>query len=120
MTDSIALGELANEYLANRIANILLALADVGEGNYDVRLDLDLPPDHPLGALTVGIHQMTQALADERQSALRLQRELEEKLALIERQRVAMRELSTPIIEVWDGILFLPIVGMVDTVRSAA
>jgi rsbT co-antagonist protein RsbR len=107
-----------DEDLANRIANMLLTLADVGEGNYDVRLELDLPDDHPLGALTVGINQMTQALATERQDALRLQRELEEKLALIERQRVAMRELSTPIIEVWDGILCLPIVGTVDTVRS--
>jgi rsbT co-antagonist protein RsbR len=118
MTDSGSLGELEDEYLADRIANILLALADVGEGNYDIHLEVDLPPDHPLGALTVGIRQMTQALAEERQSALRLQRELEEKLALIERQRVAMRELSTPIIEVWQGILCLPIVGVVDTVRS--
>jgi rsbT co-antagonist protein RsbR len=105
--------------LADRIANMLLALADVGEGNYDVRLDLDLPDDHPLGALTIGINQMTHALATERQDSVRLQRELEQKLALIERQRVAMRELATPIIEVWEGVLCLPVVGVVDTVRSS-
>jgi len=29
-----------------------------------------------------------------------------------------MRELATPIIEVWEGILCLPIVGVLDTVRS--
>lgn len=107
-----------DEDFANHIANLLLALSDVGEGNYDVRIDLDLPEEHPLGALSSGIRQMTHALAVERQDALRLQREIEEKLAMIERQRVAMSELSTPIIEVWEGVLCLPVVGLVDTVRS--
>jgi rsbT co-antagonist protein RsbR len=46
-------------------------------------------------------------------------RELEEKLATIERQQGAMRELSSPIIEVWSGVLCLPVVGIVDTQRSA-
>jgi rsbT co-antagonist protein RsbR len=46
-------------------------------------------------------------------------RELEEKLATIEHQQSAMRELSSPIIEVWEGILCLPVVGIVDTQRSA-
>ena len=106
------------EDLADHIANMLLVLSDVSEGNFEVRLDLNLPEEHPLGALSEGINQMTHALAVERQDALRLQRELEEKLALIEKQRVAMRELSTPIIEVWAGVLCLPVVGVVDTVRS--
>jgi rsbT co-antagonist protein RsbR len=45
-------------------------------------------------------------------------RELEEKLAMIERQQLTIRDLSTPIIELWDEILTLPIVGIVDTQRS--
>jgi rsbT co-antagonist protein RsbR len=104
--------------IADRIANMLLALSDVGQGNYDIKLDVDLPEEHPIGALTHGINQMTRALAAEQRDATRLQRELEEKLGLIERQRIAMRELATPIIEVWEGVLCLPIVGVVDTVRS--
>ncbi|QSQ24215.1 STAS domain-containing protein [Pyxidicoccus parkwayensis] len=44
--------------------------------------------------------------------------ELEEKLATIEQQRLAIRDLSTPIIELWDNILTLPIVGVMDTQRS--
>lgn len=44
--------------------------------------------------------------------------ELEEKLNTIEQQRLAIRDLSTPIIELWDDILTLPIVGVVDTQRS--
>lgn len=108
-----------SEEIADHIAGVLLALADVAEGNLDVRLALQLPEDHPLGALSLGIHEMTSSLLAAREESTRAQRELEEKLALIERQKIAMRELSTPIIEVWDRVLCLPIVGVVDTVRSA-
>ena len=105
--------------IAERIAGMLMALADVAEGNFDVKLEVDLPDHDPMGALTVAINQMTRALADARLESARSQQELEEKLALIERQKLAMRELSTPIIEVWEGVLCLPVVGVVDTVRSA-
>jgi rsbT co-antagonist protein RsbR len=118
MSDSATAAFDISEDLTERIANMLLALSEVEQGNYDFKLDSDLPEEHPLGALTHGINQMTQALALEQRDAVRLQRELEEKLALIERQRVAMRELATPIIEVWEGVLCLPVVGVVDTVRS--
>ncbi|MCY1011991.1 STAS domain-containing protein [Nannocystis pusilla] len=51
--------------------------------------------------------------------ARRSEIELRTKLELIERQQEVIRELSTPIIEVWDGVLTLPIVGLVDSVRTA-
>jgi rsbT co-antagonist protein RsbR len=47
-----------------------------------------------------------------------LSKELEGKLALIEQQATAIREMSTPVMEVWDDVLVLPIVGVVDTKRS--
>jgi rsbT co-antagonist protein RsbR len=119
MKDSVMPLSGFNEDLADRIANMLLALSEVEQGNYEFQLEVDLPEDHPLGALTQGINQMTHALAIEQRDAIRLQRELEEKLALIERQRIAMRELTTPIIEVWEGVLCLPVVGVIDTVRSS-
>lgn len=37
---------------------------------------------------------------------------------IIEDQRATINELQTPVIEVWDGILALPIVGSVDTARA--
>jgi rsbT co-antagonist protein RsbR len=46
-------------------------------------------------------------------------RQLEAKLETIEMQQAAIRELSTPIIEVWAGVLCLPVVGVVDSQRSA-
>jgi rsbT co-antagonist protein RsbR len=44
--------------------------------------------------------------------------ELEDKLRTIEQQRLAISDLSTPIIEIWDQVLTLPIVGVVDSRRS--
>jgi len=46
-------------------------------------------------------------------------RDLEAKLQMIEMQQAAIRDLSTPIIEVWAGVLCLPVVGIVDSQRSA-
>lgn len=42
----------------------------------------------------------------------------EQRLATIERQRLAIADLSAPIIDVWDGVIALPVVGLVDTERS--
>jgi rsbT co-antagonist protein RsbR len=119
MSDSEVTTFSVPEEIAERIAGVLIALSDVTEGNYEVQLDVDLPDTHPLGALTIGINQMARALATARQESAQSQREIEEKLELIERQKIAMRELSTPIIEVWEGVLCLPVVGVIDTVRSA-
>jgi rsbT co-antagonist protein RsbR len=38
--------------------------------------------------------------------------------ATIEQQRQTISELQTPVIQVWDGILALPIVGSLDTGRT--
>jgi rsbT co-antagonist protein RsbR len=51
--------------------------------------------------------------------ARRREEELRARIELIEEQREVIRELSTPIIEVWDGVLTLPIVGLVDSARTA-
>jgi len=51
--------------------------------------------------------------------AKRAELEMRSKLELIERQQEVIRELATPIIEVWDGVLTMPIVGLIDTARTA-
>ncbi|XYH92999.1 PAS domain S-box protein [Sorangium sp. So ce1128] len=51
--------------------------------------------------------------------AKRTEQELRTKLELIERQQQVIRDLSTPIIQVWDGVLTLPMIGVVDSQRTA-
>jgi len=43
----------------------------------------------------------------------------EAKTELIERLRFAIDELSNPILEVWDDVLAMPIIGLVDSRRTA-
>ncbi len=44
--------------------------------------------------------------------------DLQNKLETIEQQRLTIRELSTPILDLWDGVLTLPVVGIIDTQRA--
>ena len=115
MSDGMSATE---QELLTSVADALLTLSNVSFGDYDTRLACDPGDDSPIGRLFHGINEMIDALqAEEARTAL-YQQELEEKLAMIEEQRVAIRELSTPIMEVWDGVLCLPIVGVMDTIRS--
>lgn len=50
----------------------------------------------------------------------RAQKALEDRIALIERQRTLIERLSTPILRIWDGVIALPIIGAVDAERAAA
>ena len=110
--------DLQKEVL-DRVAGILAVLSSVKSRDFTARLPTDLPETHPVGALYFGINQTIASLADVRERSETYQRDLEDKLATIEQQQNAIRELSTPVIEVWQGVLCLPIVGVMDSVRSA-
>jgi PAS domain S-box-containing protein len=45
--------------------------------------------------------------------------EQREQSRLLQRQRDEILELSTPVIQVWDNILVLPVIGTLDSVRAA-
>ena len=60
--------------------------------------------------------EVEQELRQERESAH--QRELTEKLAIIEHQRAAIRALSVPVLEVWPGVLCVAVVGTLDEERG--
>lgn len=58
-------------------------------------------------------------LIGEQQKTLDEQRkEIEAKIEIIERQNAAIQELSTPILEIWDAVLVLPVIGMIDSRRT--
>ncbi|WP_437275295.1 STAS domain-containing protein [Sorangium sp. So ce375] len=67
-----------------------------------------------LAELSATMQQKTQALV----ALAASKRELEHQLDTIQRQECAIRELSVPIIDIWRGILTLPLVGLFDSVRA--
>jgi len=109
---------MSDEQILESVADALLTLANVGFGDYSTRLDVANDDESPLASLYRGINEMIESLSAEQAKSKAYQAELEDKLQTIEKQRAAIRELSTPIMEVWDGVLCLPVVGVMDTMRS--
>jgi rsbT co-antagonist protein RsbR len=109
-----------------RISRVIDVLAMIAVGRFDTPVTtLPIETQDPFSVLEETLNIFVRELATTRQeneeTLARLaasNRELEEKLTTIEQQRVAIRDLSTPIIELWEDILTLPIVGVVDTQRS--
>ena len=109
--------QLESELLTH-VAQILDALHRVGAGEKVEMLSLGYPETHPVGALAASLNEMIQSLSEARGQSERYSRDLQEKLAAIEAQEAAIAELATPILEVWDKVLCMPIVGMVDDART--
>lgn len=105
--------------LISNISHLLDVLLRVGAGESIEHLEQKYPESHPVGALTSMLNQMIASLAEARAQSTKYSRELQDKIAAIEAQEAAIAELQTPILEVWEGVLCMPIVGIVDSVRTA-
>ncbi len=95
--------------------NSCLDLLRSGDGDEDDFAELET-------AFTIFVEELADAKTALKEALAKHEvanRELEAKLATIEMQQAAIRDLSTPIIEVWGGVLCLPVVGIVDSQRSA-
>jgi rsbT co-antagonist protein RsbR len=101
------------------VVDALLILSNVAQGDCSTQFEVDLHGSNPLSFLLAGINDLISALGTEQEQSRVFRRELDERLATIEQQRSAIRSLSTPVIEVWRGVLCLPVVGVMDTARSA-
>jgi rsbT co-antagonist protein RsbR len=52
-------------------------------------------------------------------SRVRAEAELRVHVATIERQREAIWALSAPLLQVWDGVIALPLIGLLDSARAS-
>jgi rsbT co-antagonist protein RsbR len=105
--------------LEARIDEIENAMAAAAAGDYSAQVLTDLDDPDPFTSIETGINVLISDLGDEVMRSQKRAEELEEKLQLIHAQRRAIQELSTPILEIWENVLALPIIGVVDTRRSA-
>lgn len=112
---------------AQRIERILdvLACASAGIPSEDDR-SLEVVAEDDMGrlesALAIFLEELEQTREENTRAVQTLEasrEDLEQKIMTIERQQLAIKELSTPVIDLWDGILTLPIVGAVDSRRAA-
>lgn len=110
--------------LESRIERMERVLTQVAEGDFEQRIDVGGNQDE-LSNLEMGINFMVldlratmEANRDNEKKLREQAEELEAKLERIQQQEQAIRDLSTPVIEVWDDVLALPIIGVLDSKRS--
>lgn len=109
-----------------RLERMLEVLSLISIGEFDpVQTTIKVTNEDEFGVVEETLNVFTRELADSRRETeaamIKLEQsrmELEEKLSTIERQRLAIQDLSTPVIELWEDIITLPVVGIVDTQRS--
>ncbi len=102
----------------------VVSLASVGE--YAAALEhCGAVQEDAFGALEEGVRVFVSELQEghrareQADAALaQAQQEIDAKLALIEAQRQEIRALSTPILDVWDDVLAVPLVGNLDHART--
>jgi rsbT co-antagonist protein RsbR len=112
---------------AERLERLVTAITLASADCVDEALAM-LEGDAPdvFGYVEEGFRQFLHGLRTARRSAAaaieqleRSRLEVEQKLRTIEQQRDEIAELSAPIIDLWDGVLALPLVGRVDAGRAA-
>jgi anti-anti-sigma regulatory factor len=126
----------SEQLLLERVWEFQNVLQMASGGDYTVRCKTNFMAtveDDPLAMLAPAINTLVaevengnmavaerEQLIDQKERTLEVQEiELAAKLETISLQAEAIRELSTPIIPLFDGILVLPLVGTIDTKRAS-
>jgi rsbT co-antagonist protein RsbR len=94
-------------------------LRAVDSGELAARVPIRFAETDPMSGLAETVNAIIQRLLRVREQTQAHQREIEDQVSTIEKQRAAIKELSTPMIEVWGGVLCVPIVGVIDSSRAA-
>lgn len=120
-----------NEYeaytmdLALSISEFFQVMQQLTRGDFDVRAPEDSPNElfsnfgKVINQTIEVLGSETKQLEEAKEKLEEHSKELENSLETIKRQRAAIAEMGTPIIQVWDQVLCLPVVGVVDSRRSA-
>lgn len=95
-----------------------LTLANTGSFDVDLTVSSELDFDDPLTSIETGVYVLINDMGEQITESNKRAEELAEKLELIEKQREAIEELSTPILKIWERVLVLPLIGTLDTRRS--
>ncbi|UQA62597.1 STAS domain-containing protein [Polyangium aurulentum] len=69
-------------------------------------------------ATRVDLAAALERLRGEVEERKRVEAELRAKLDVIRRQEEAIRAMSTPILQIWEGVLTMPVIGLVDSTRA--
>lgn len=104
------------KFVKERLQFLLDVVQSVSSGDFSVRVEI--PKEDEFTALSIELKRMIDELteanrvSEERMS--KLQAVIEEKEHLLK----TVRELSSPVIQVWENVLVMPLVGAIDPARA--
>jgi rsbT co-antagonist protein RsbR len=112
-------------YVQRRVNTIGKAMWKVMDGDYDHIIPEETYSDEvkmEVESLAIGTNLMIEELKKMNEIAENELRKAEEYIAektkMIERQQETIQTLSTPVITIWDDVLTLPVIGIVDSRRT--
>lgn len=100
--------------LKERVTKMEEVLSVAACGDLDVQIELEDEEDE-LVAVETGVNLLIADMGEQVKETQERNKELEKIKEALEQ---ANKELSTPIIRIWDRVLVLPLIGTVDTRRS--
>lgn len=99
-----------------RYAKVAEVIANASMGDYSSQIEIK--EKDKFTDIEMGVNLMIQGLMAEQEKTEKAFEELQNKVDTIEKQQMAIQELSTPVIEIWDKVITLPVIGIVDSKRS--
>jgi len=105
------------EFVKERLKSLLNVVQSVSSGDFSVSVKIPEKEDE-FTALSIGLERMindmieANRVSEERMA--KLQTVVEEKERLLK----TVRELSSPVIQVWENVLAMPLVGAIDSARA--
>jgi anti-anti-sigma regulatory factor len=105
------------EFVKERLKSLLSVVQSVSAGDFSVRVEIPEKEDE-FTALSVELERMIDDLIEANRVGegrmARLQAAVEEKERLLK----TVGELSSPVIQVWENVLVMPLVGAIDSARA--
>ncbi len=122
------MSEASDQKDAPRLEQIVDMLTRLAAGDMEARL-APAQGDDRIEVIITGLNMFAEELSSTLQEEARLRETLElrveektaeltVRLGMIEEQGKTILELSTPALQVWDGVLALPLIGAIDTRRA--
>ena len=107
-----------------RVQAVLDVLLQLAGADLSARVP-DVGGDSPIDLVAAAVNMLGEELEAATLAEAELRAELEEEnrmrreeLEQLARAQEAIRELSTPVIEIWRGVLILPLIGVIDEARG--
>lgn len=113
----LGMNEASDEGHIARLSELLNVVMELAAGNFSARAVVSHKGDE-LDALIAGINMLAEEINAKFSENSRLMETLERNMATMAAQHRTIMSLSTPSLQVWHGIVVLPLIGMLDAGRA--